>query len=159
MSDNRTVGRVGVTQTVDGSVHEAETCWYDVARWPAWVDELARVIAVEGDWPREGSEVTWESGPAGRGRVRERVIAHEPLAGQTLDVEDDSIIGTQQVTFTPAGRAVEVGLNLDYRIKRRSPFTPLVDFLFVRRVMADSLARTLTRFAAALAESRSSPVK
>ena len=68
-------------QAYPGSVHEAETCWYDTDRWPEWMDGLARVVAVEGDWPGVGSSVTWESGPAGRGRVRERVIAYEPLAG------------------------------------------------------------------------------
>ncbi|MFL5824411.1 MAG: SRPBCC family protein [Solirubrobacteraceae bacterium] len=153
------MGSVSVRQVLQGSVHGAETCWYEVARWPEWVDELARVIEVEGDWPRVGGSVTWESGPAGRGRVHEQVIDHEPLGGQTLEVEDDSITGTQQVAFTPAGQDVEVALSLTYRIKRRSLFTPLVDTLFVRRVMAASLARTLTRFAGVLAESRSAPVE
>ena len=55
--------------TLPGSVHEAETCWYEVERWPEWVDELARVIEVNGPWPEAGAEVVWESGPAGRGRV------------------------------------------------------------------------------------------
>jgi hypothetical protein len=148
------VATVTVKQIVEGSVHEAETCWYDVARWPDWVDELARVVAVEGDWPRSASTVTWQSGPAGRGRVRERVVAYEPLGGQTLEVEDDSITGTQQVRFEPVEAGVEVTFSLSYRIKRRSPLTPLVDALFVRRPMAISLAKTVGRFAVALAESR-----
>ena len=146
-------------QVLEGSVHEAETCWYDVTRWPDWVDELARVIAVEEGWPRVGGSVTWVSGPAGRGRVHERVTAYEPLAGQTVEVEDDSITGTQQVAFNPTDHGIEISLSLRYRIKRRSPVTPLVDVLFVRRVMAASLAHTLTRFAAVFAESLSSPVK
>ena len=45
-------------------------------------------------------------------------------------------------------------LTLRYSIKRRSPLTPLVDLLFVRRPMTISLTRTLTRFAVALAGSR-----
>ena len=153
-SDNRTVATVSVRQLLEGTVHEAETCWYDTARWPDWVDGLARIVAVEGDWPRRGATVIWESGPAGRGRVTERVIEYEPLAGQTVEVEDDSITGTQSVAFDPAGDGVEVELSLTYSIKRRSPLTPLVDRLFVRRPMTLSLAKTLSRFGAALAESR-----
>jgi hypothetical protein len=148
------VATVRVTQFVDGSVHEAETCWYDTARWPDWVDELSRVIAVEGDWPRAGANVTWQSGPAGRGRVRERVVAYEPLAGQTLEVEDDAVTGTQQVSFEATEGGVEVTLSLAYSIKRRSPLTPLIDVLFVRRPMTISLAKTLSRFGVVLAESR-----
>jgi Polyketide cyclase / dehydrase and lipid transport len=139
---------------LDGTVHEAETCWYDTTRWRDWVDELARIVAVDGDWPKRGATVIWESGPAGRGRVRERVVAYEPLAGQTVEVEDDSISGTQRVVFDPAGDGVEVQLSLSYSIKRRSPLTPLLDLLFVRRPMTISLTKTLSRFGVALAESR-----
>ena len=145
---------VRVTHLFDGSVHEAETCWYDVARWPDWVDGLTRVVAVEGDWPRPGAKVTWESGPAGRGRVTERVTAYEPLAGQTVAVEDDSISGTQRVVFDPAEDGVQIELTLSYAIKRRSPLTPLVDLIFVRRPMTISLTKTLGRFGLALADSR-----
>ncbi len=145
---------VRVKQLLDGTAHDAETCWYDTARWPDWVDELARIVVVEGDWPQAGATVIWESGPAGRGRVRETVVAYEPLAGQTVEVEDDSITGTRRVAFDPTGDGVEVQLRLSYSIKRRSPFTPLVDLLFVRRPMTTSLAKTLTRFGVALAESR-----
>jgi hypothetical protein len=90
--------------------------------------------------------------------VTERVLEYEPLGGQTLEVEDDSIEARQWVSFTPAGHGVEVELVLDYRIKRRSPLTPLVDLLFVRRAMAASMAKTLSRFAGVLAESLRSPV-
>ncbi len=98
--------------------------------------------------------MVWESGPAGRGRVTERVVAHEPLAGQTLEVEDDSILGRQWVSFNALEDGVEVELVLAYRIKRRNPLTPLVDLLFVRRLMAGSLVRTLGAFAAELAVER-----
>ncbi|MDQ3408652.1 MAG: hypothetical protein M3469_01535, partial [Actinomycetota bacterium] len=36
---------------------------------------------------------------------------------------------------------------LEYEIKERTALTPVVDRLFVRRAMNDSLRRTLTRFA------------
>lgn len=149
---------VSVKQIVEGSVHQAETCWYDTDRWPDWVDELQRVITVEGDWPRIGASVTWQSGPAGRGRVRERVVAYEPLDGQTVEVEDDSITGTQRVSFDPADGGVEVTLSLTYSIKRRNPLMPVIDLLFVRRPMTTSLTKTLGRFAVVLAESRQAGV-
>jgi hypothetical protein len=143
-----------VVQSFPGSVHEAERCWYDTAHWPEWVDGLVRVLEVQGDWPRAGALVRWESGPAGRGRVLERVLEHEELAGQSVAVEDDSITGRQQVTFTPVNGSVELQLSLSYEIKRRSLFTPLVDALFIRRAMATSLRKTLSRFGGQLAASR-----
>jgi hypothetical protein len=142
---------VSVVLPFPGTVHEAETCWYDTRRWPAWVDGLDRIVDVAGNWPRAGASVTWESGPAGRGRVVERVVSHEPLAGQTLDVQDDSIKGRQSVAFTPVDEEVEVALSLEYEIKNRSIFTPLIDMLFIRRAMATSLRTTLARFGAELA--------
>jgi uncharacterized membrane protein len=143
---------VTATQTFRGSVGAAESRWYDVARWPLWVDGLDRIIETSGGWPQAGSSVTWQSGPAGRGRVTERVIAYDPLEGQTLEVEDDAIRGRQQVTFTPADDEVEVKLSLEYEIKKSSFFTPLIDLLFIRRVMAASLQATLGRFGAELSE-------
>jgi hypothetical protein len=148
------VATVRVSAVFPGTVHEAETCWYDTARWPDWVDELARVSLVEGPWPAAGAIVMWQSGPAGRGRVQQRVVEYEPLEGQAVEIEDDSIAGEQRVTFVPAGDEVEVILTLDYKIKRRNPLTPLIDLLFIRRLMAASASRTLTRFGGALAASR-----
>jgi Polyketide cyclase / dehydrase and lipid transport len=143
--------RVSATIELRGSVYEAETCWYDTGRWPEWVDQLARVVEVEGDWPSRGSVVVWESGPAGRGRVTERVSEYEPRSGQASEIEDDSISGRQSVAFVPSDRGVEVVLSLDYRLKQRSPASPLIDFLFIRPAMTRSLARTLSRFEAELA--------
>src|SRR2546429_8207121 len=148
------MARVSVALTVPGSVHEAETCWYDTARWPAWVDGLEWVSDVSEAWPAAGATVIWQSGPAGRGRVIERVITHEPLEGQVTEVEDDSIRGRQSISFVPARDCVEVRMALEYEIKERSTFTPLVDALFIRRAMTASLRTTLTRFGAALGEMR-----
>jgi Polyketide cyclase / dehydrase and lipid transport len=144
------VARVCVNQLFDASVHEVETRWYDVSRWPEWVDGLARVISVDGGWPQVGSEVIWQSSPAGRGRVSEQVEAYEPLRGLTVRVHDEAIEGHQRVRFEPAGSGVEVELSLDYRIMRRTPVTPLIERLFVRRPMIMSLTRTLERFGSVL---------
>jgi Polyketide cyclase / dehydrase and lipid transport len=144
--DNRRVARVTVTQAYDASVHEAEACWYDTGRWPEWVDGAARVLSVDATWPEAGSSVLWESVPAGRGRVRESVLDYEPRAGMRAAVEDDSIVGTQRVAFSPAGEGVAVELSLEYRIKRRTPITPVIEWLFVRRPMTLSMTKTLEHF-------------
>jgi hypothetical protein len=136
--------------TFPASVPEAEALWYDTARWADWVDGLARVVVVRGDWPEVGATVSWESGPAGRGQVTETVIAHRPGAGQTLEVTDDAIRGRQQIAFAREGAAVGIELSLAYEIRRRTPLTPIVDLLFIRRAMVASLDLTLTRFGAHL---------
>lgn len=138
---------VRATQTVAGTVGEVERRWYDTGRWPSWVDGLERVLDVGGPWPEAGAVVTWESGPAGRGRVVERVVEREPLKGQTIEVTDPSITGRQSVAFAPVSDGVQVELTLSYRLRRRSPVTPVVDLLFIRRAMASSLETTLSRFA------------
>jgi hypothetical protein len=143
--------KVSVTEVFPATVHEAEQRWYDTGGWPSWVDGLDRIESTTGDWPAVGSSVTWRSSPAGRGTVTERVSAHEPLAGQTVEVTDDSIFGAQSVAVAPVDDGVEVVLSLEYTISRRTAFTPVVDFLFIRRAMEASLRRTLHGFGAQLA--------
>src|SRR6202042_1954757 len=104
--ENRSVRAARAAQTFDATVAEAERCWYDTSRWSLWVDGLDRVVEVDGDWPGAGATVTWQSGPAGRGRVVERVIAHKALEGQALEVTDSSIRGRQSVAFVPAAPGV-----------------------------------------------------
>ncbi|MGB0095323.1 MAG: hypothetical protein WBP81_22640, partial [Solirubrobacteraceae bacterium] len=101
---------------------------------------------------------TWESGPAGRGRVVERVVEYESLAGQTLEIEDSSISGRQQVVFTALDGNIELALSLDYQVRRRSPLTPLIDLLFIRPAMKRSLQTTLARFGVELAAARRADV-
>jgi hypothetical protein len=148
------MSHVSATIEVAVSVHEAETAWYDTSRWPQWVDQLAEVVEVQGNWPERGAAVVWESGPAGRGRVKERAVQYEPLQGLTVEIEDASITATQRVGFHPVTDGALVELSLDYRLTRRSPFSALVDVLFIRRLMGASLAKTLRQFRAALEASR-----
>ena len=139
------MGRARAQVDVAVLASEAEELWYDTHRWPTFVDGLAHVDKVEGDWPRDG-RVVWDAKPGGRGRVVELVLAHEARAGQTLQVEDEKITGTQRVEFHPAARGCRVALTLEYRVKQRRPLMPVVDLLFIRRPMTDSLKRTLVRF-------------
>jgi Polyketide cyclase / dehydrase and lipid transport len=144
------MGAARVTHTFAASVSDAERCWYDTSAWAVWVDGLDEMVEVDPRWPGLGAVVMWESGPAGRGRVTERVIAYEPGEGQTVEVDDVSVTGRQSVTFVPVTAGVQVALGLEYRLHRRSPLTPLVDILFIRRAMTLSLGRTLSRFGSRL---------
>ena len=146
--------RVGVRTRVDGSVSAAEGLWYDPRRWASFVDGFGHVVKVEGDWPSEGARVVWDSTPAGRGRVTERVVEHRAGEGQLLEVEDPRMRGTQRVGFAPGEEGTEVRLELEYELKQRNLLTPLVDLLFIRRALRDSLRRTLTRFGHELAADR-----
>jgi hypothetical protein len=140
------MGAVEVTLGFPGSVHDAESLWYDTGRWVAWVDGLDAVVSVDGEWPRVGATVVWQSGPAGRGRVTERVVEYEPLDGQTVDVQDDALTGRQSIRFTPDEHGVEITLRLEYRVTKRSIITPLIDLLFIRNAVRASLRATLARF-------------
>ncbi len=138
--------RAHATLTVPETVEVVEACWYETSRWPNWIDGLAEVLSVEGDWPRVGATVTWNSHPAGRGRVVERVVAYQPQGGQTIEVTDASITGQQRVAFVAAGQSVQVELSLAYTLARRTLLSPVVDLLFIRRAMTSSLRTTLQRF-------------
>jgi len=72
----------------------------------------------------------------------------------TLEVEDAKLEGTQRVEFEPGPESVKVTLSLEYRLKERTPVTPVVDLLFIRRALGDSLRRTLRRFSLELAAER-----
>jgi uncharacterized membrane protein len=138
------MGRVRAEVKVAALASAAEELWYDTARWPTFVDGLAHVEKVEGDWPRAG-RVLWDAKIDGRGRVDERVAEHEARVGQTLRIEDDKITGTQRVEFHPEGDGCKVVLALDYTLKMDPPQRQVIDF-FARRPMRDSLRRTLQRF-------------
>ena len=138
---------VRAAQSVPGLASEAEELWYDPQRWPGWLDGFGHVSKVEGEWPAPGARAVWDSKPGGRGRVVERVTAYESRTGQTLEVEDEKLRGTQRVAFSPGPDGVEVALELNYELKERNPLTPITDLLFIRRALRDSLQRTLTRFA------------
>ncbi len=148
------MGTARVTQTFPVAPAEAERRWYDTRAWATWVQGLETIVAVEPGWPSIGAAVVWESGPAGRGRVTERVVAYEAGAGQTVEVTDVSITGRQSVVFAAATDGVAVTLSLSYRVTRRSPLTPLIDVLFIRRAMIASLRETLERFGGRLGDGR-----
>lgn len=141
------MGRVRATVRVPARVDDVRALWFDLDRWPSFVDGFARVVEVDAEWPR-GGRILWKSHPGGRGRVQERVTSFSD-AGQEIEVEDASLKGMQEIAFAEVKPdRVDVLLGLTYRLNERSPITPLVDVLFIRRALRDSLRRTLTGFAA-----------
>lgn len=149
--DNPRVGKVYVQIDMEGTLAAAEHLYYDTERWPTFVDGFHHVVSVRGDWPRAGGRLTWDSTRSGRGRVVEDVVAYEPLRGQTAEVEDPQLRGTQTVAFEELQDGVSVRLELDYELKRAQPIAFLLDSLFIRRAQRDALRRTLDRFATELA--------
>ena len=144
------MGKVSAAQQVVGPLGAAERLWFDTSRWAAFVDGFARVVEVRGAWPGPGSRVVWESTPAGRGRVVERVVDQRPGDGQELRVEDPRLAGKQRIGFTALEDGVGVELELEYELTDGGPFSGIVDVLFVRRALRDSMRRTLSRFALTL---------
>jgi hypothetical protein len=138
--------RVGVTVELRAAAALAEEVWYDPRRWPAFIEGFARIVRLTEDWPAVGAELEWESTPAGRGRVRERVIAYQPGSGQSVAVSDSRMSGTQSVAFEPLGDGVAVTFELDYKLRGPALMNLPLDLLFVRRAVRDSLRRTLQRF-------------
>ena len=136
--------RAGIDLPVQ--VSAAEALWYDTSRWPVFVDGFGHVAKLEGDWPRTGARLVWDSVPAGRGRVVERVVHYEVRSGQTVAVEDERMTGTQTVAFAPRPEGCRLDVDLRWQLKDRTPFSPIVDGLFVRRAFTDALRRTLARF-------------
>ena len=142
------MGRARASIRLPQPASAAEALWYDLRRWPSFVDGFAAVAKIEGDWPRAGSRLVWDSTREGRGRVVEHVVRYEVRTAQVSEVEDPRMTGTQTVAFRPVdGESSELELVLDYRLKQRNPFTPLVDALFIRRALNDALRRTVARFA------------
>lgn len=129
----------------------AKRLWTDTNRWPTFVDGFARVIQIDPTWPEPGSKVVWESGPAGRGRVTERITEHTDSA-IVSEVFESQLSGTQLVTFEPDAEGSLVTAELGYELQKGGPLRVLTDALFIRRALSDMLARTLRRFSTEAAE-------
>jgi hypothetical protein len=138
------------------SLEQAERLWYDTERWPAFVEGFGELVHVDPSWPSTGSVVEWQSTPAGRGRVRERMLEHDPCQVGVSEVGDERLTATRRVTFSQPQEAeaeefVTVTVDLDYRLRGSSLLAFLIDRLFVRRAVRESLQRELGSFADELA--------
>ena len=119
--------------------------WTDVSRWPSFVEGFARVVELDPDWPAEDSRAIWESVPAGRGRVTEKVTGAGPGQFATL-VFEDRLAGRQTFRAIESEGGSRVELALEYTLTSYGPLGPVADALFIRRALRDSLRRTVARF-------------
>lgn len=135
---------VEATATIPLPAEGAEALWTDLRRWPAFVDGFGRVLEVDPEWPEPNTKLVWESRPNGRGRVTERV--RERHAGLIVSaVYEDQLTGVQRVAFD----GNQVGIALEYELTKANRVT---DLLFIKRLLRQSLERTLTRFAVEAAD-------
>jgi uncharacterized protein YndB with AHSA1/START domain len=119
--------------------------YFDRDRWPSWVDGFAAVVRADG-YPAAGGELVWRSNAAGRGEVRERVVAHEPRLLHRIEYEDPESSGILETRFAivpGADRITGVTQRLEYRLRRGGPLRRVTDLLFIRGQMRGSLARSL----------------
>jgi hypothetical protein len=121
--------------------------WSDVSRWPSFVEGFARELERSPEWPAAGARIVWESTPAGRGRVTEKVAEGEGPDRFVTHVFEERLHGTQtfRVVESEAGSRAE--LALDYELTKYGPLGAVADVIFIRRAIRDSLRRTLSRFA------------
>jgi len=152
--------RASATVTLPGvRIADAEALWYDVTRWPSFIDGFKHVERIEGDWPATGSRIIWQSVPDGRGRVSEHVTSYVQREGQSCEIVDPRISGRQSVVFAAAQgpddqRGTSMTLQLQYELRDGGPLGAVTDLLFIRRAQADALRRTLYRFARELQAER-----
>lgn len=123
--------------------------YFDPDRWRSWVDQFDHTVTSDG-YPDVGGTLVWQSNPAGRGRVAERVLAHEERRLHVVSFEDPSTTGTLEVRFEMAatgsggdGRNTRVEQKLDYKLSNGGPLNAVTDRLFIRSQMRGSLERSL----------------
>jgi hypothetical protein len=148
------VKTVRTSRDYEGTVAAAEALWYDLARWPSFVDGFHHLDKQEGDWPHPGAVLIWQSFPSGRGRVMERVTGYAPGDGLIAEVEDEQLVGTRRVRFSALEDGVRIDLSLAYELKEAGTVKGLADVFFIRRAMRDSLRRELARFGTELEADR-----
>jgi hypothetical protein len=138
------VSKVLESVVVDASLAEVWDHYFEPQGWPAWVDGFGHVEASAG-YPEAGGSLRWHSVPAGRGEVTEHVLQHEPRRLHRVAFRDPESAGELMTRFEIAGEETLVAQELEYRLRRRGPFTWLTDRLFIRSQIRGSLARTLGR--------------
>jgi uncharacterized membrane protein len=138
------VGHASQSILVGASLAETWGYYFDPRGWPAWVDGFQAVDAAD-RYPEQGGTLRWRSVGAGRGRVTERVLEHEPRRRHRIEFEDPQSAGELETAFAIEGEGTRVTLTVDYRLPGRGPFAWLTDRIFVRGQVDRSLGRSLLR--------------
>ena len=118
-----------------------------MSRWSSFVEGFARELERTPEWPAAGSRVVWESTPAGRGRVTEKVVEGEGPDRFVTLVFEDRLHGTQTFRVVESEGGSRAELALEYALTKYGPLGAVADAVFIRRAIRDSLRRTLFRFA------------
>ena len=121
--------------------------WTDVDRWPSFVEGFARPVDRSPDWPHAGARLVWESSPAGRGRVTEKVMEAEGPDRFVTQVFEERLHGVQTFRVVESEGGSRAELALEYELTKYGPLSAVADVIFIRRAIRDSLRRTLSRFA------------
>jgi Polyketide cyclase / dehydrase and lipid transport len=120
--------------------------WIDLDRWPSFVEGFARWLERSPDWPGQGAGVVWESTPAGRGRVTEKV-AEAPAPGRfATQVFEERLHGIQSFRVVESEGGSRAELTLEYELTKYGPLSAVADAIFIRRAIRDMLRRTLRSF-------------
>jgi hypothetical protein len=120
--------------------------WSDLSRWPSFVEGFAHLLENDSRWPAREARVLWESVPAGRGRVTEKVVESSGDRIATM-IFEERLAGRQTFRVAPSKSGAAVELSLEYTLTKYGPLGPVADALFIRHAIRDSLHRTLFRFA------------
>jgi hypothetical protein len=126
------------------SLAEVWDYYFEPTGWPAWVDGFAAVESAT-RYPERGGRLVWSSTPAGRGRVEERVLDHEPRKLHRIAFADPESAGELTTRFAVEGEGTRVTQELDYSLGRGGPLARVTERLFIRGQMRGSLRRTLMR--------------
>jgi hypothetical protein len=129
---------------IEASLAETWAHYFDPRGWTAWVDGFHAVEAAEG-YPEEGATLRWRSVAAGRGRVTERVLEHEPRRRHRIAFSDPQSEGELLAEMVIEGDGTRVIQTMEYRLVGAGPFAWFSDRLFVRSQVRGSLERTLLR--------------
>jgi polyketide cyclase/dehydrase/lipid transport protein len=137
------MGRVSAELVIGASLAEVWDLYFEPRGWATWVDEFASVDSIGDGYPEIGGKLVWHSGAAGRGRVEETVLDHEPRRLHRIHFADPHAEGEQLTTFEIAGAGTKVRIELVYGLMAPGVFGPITDRLFIRSQMRAMLTRTL----------------
>jgi uncharacterized protein YndB with AHSA1/START domain len=141
------MARVEASVDIPAPLADVWDLYFDPQRWASWVDGFAALVSEHG-YPEAGGELVWRSSAAGRGQVRETVLAHEPRSLHRIKYEDPESAGELETTFEmlPGAdpRMTRVSQRLTYGLLGGGPLGAVTDFLFIRSQMRRSLERSLS---------------